>query len=125
MEISQLMQFVDASKHLANVEFRVFFFEHARVVEEGAEIAAWNVFHGEIDELGILERVEQPYEPWSLRRGKDVAFYEDMTDLNIVREAMDRGWQRTSSILNNVRFLIFLSAHTSPVSCLRARKTSP
>lgn len=125
MEVSQLMQFVDASKHLANVEFRVFFFEHARVVEEGAEIAAWDVFHGEIDELGILERVEQSHEPWSLRRSKDVAFYKDVTDLDIVREAMDRRWQRTSSILNNVRFLIFLSAHTSPVSCLRARKTSP
>lgn len=59
MYIPQLMQLVNSGKHLAYVKPRVFLLEYARVVKEGAEVTAWDVFHCEVDVLGVLKCVEE------------------------------------------------------------------
>jgi hypothetical protein len=75
------MEFVDGGEHFCDVEAGVFLFEDARVGEEGAEVAAWDVFHGEVDVFCVLEGVEETDEPWGLCGGEDVAFDEDVSDL--------------------------------------------
>lgn len=64
MDVPQFMQLVDADEHLGDVEPRVLLFQDARVVQEGAEVATGDVFHGEVDELRVLEGVQESDEPW-------------------------------------------------------------
>lgn len=79
------MQLVDGGKHLADVESRVLFFQHARIVEQSAEVATGHVFHREVDMLRVLEGVKKANEPGRFRGCQDVAFDEDMTNLGKMR----------------------------------------
>jgi hypothetical protein len=58
MDISQFVEFVDPSKHLANVESGMSFFEDARVVQERSKISTRDILHSEVYKLWILEGVE-------------------------------------------------------------------
>jgi hypothetical protein len=105
-------------------------FEHTRVVQQSAKVAAWYVFHRKVDMLRVLEGIQETNEPRRLGRGKNVPLDEDVADLSSRtyqnhRSLHSRARQLTSSILNSVLFRIFFKAHTSPESCFRARKTSP
>ena len=75
------MELVYAFKHLGDVEARVLLLENARVVEKGSKVAAGYVFHSEIDELRVLERVQKPDEPRGFGGGKDVALDQNVADL--------------------------------------------
>jgi hypothetical protein len=44
MNVSELVEFVDRTEHLGNIESSVLLFEDARVVEECPEIATRDVF---------------------------------------------------------------------------------
>lgn len=44
MNVTEFVKFVDAHEHFSRVETSVFFLEDTRVVEERAEVTAWNVF---------------------------------------------------------------------------------
>lgn len=81
VDVAELVQRIDRAEHLADVEPSVLLFQHARVIEQRAEVTAWDVLHREVDVLRILERVEQTNEPGCLRGGEDVTLDEDVTDL--------------------------------------------
>lgn len=67
------------------------------VIQQRAEVASWNIFlalsvpegveqtketyHGEIDTLVILERVEQPNQPFALCCSQDITLGQDMANL--------------------------------------------
>ena len=119
------MQLVHGCKHFADVKSGVFLFEHAGVVQQSPKVSSWYVFHCEVDVFRVLKSVEKPNEPRSLRRGQNVAFDEDMANLESMSRVYSVKELLTSSILNNVRFFIRFKAQISPVSCFRARKTSP
>ena len=81
VDVPELVELADGSEHLADVEAGVLLLEHARVVEQGAEVAAGDVFHGEVDEGGVLEGVEEAHEPRRLGRRQDVPLDQDVSDL--------------------------------------------
>ncbi len=59
VDVTELMELIDACKHFCCVESRVLFFEYPRVVQQSPEVASWNVLHGEIHMFSILERVQE------------------------------------------------------------------
>lgn len=81
MDVPKFVEFVDRSEHFGDVELRVFFFQDARIIQQGTEVTTWDVFHGEIHELRVLESVEKSNEPWSLGRCEDIPFYQNVAHL--------------------------------------------
>lgn len=81
MDVTQLVEFVHTSKHLGDVIPRVLFLEHARVVQQRAEVTTWNVFHGKVDILSVLECVQETDKPWRLGRSQNVSLNEHMPNL--------------------------------------------
>lgn len=81
MDVPELVQGGDGRDHLGHVEPGVFLLEDARVVEERAKVAAGHKVHGEVDKLGVLERVQEAHEPVRVRGREDVALGEDVADL--------------------------------------------
>ncbi len=74
--------------------------------------------------LGILECIQKANKPGRFRRGENIPLYKHVSDLDgrlFVERSGKKKERRTSSILKSVRLRIFLRAHTSPVSCLRAK----
>lgn len=69
MNVPKLVQLVDCNKHLTDVEKDMPHGKNGtcRVIEERAEIASRDVFHGQVDEVVILEGVEEAYKPRGLR----------------------------------------------------------
>lgn len=81
MYVPELVELVHGGKHLADIESGVFLFENARVVEQSAEIAPGNIFHGKIDMLGVLERIQQANQPCTFGGGENIAFDKNMPNL--------------------------------------------
>lgn len=81
MNVAQLVKGIDRAEHFGNVETSMSVGEHTGVVKQGAEITTRHILHGKIDTLVILERVEQSNKPLTLRRGKNIAFCQDMANL--------------------------------------------
>ena len=81
MDVTQSVELVHGSEHLADVKSSDLLLEHAGVVEQCPEVAAGDVLHGEVDVLGVLEGIQQADEPRRLRRSEDVALDEDVADL--------------------------------------------
>src|SRR5712691_3872261 len=130
MNVPELVQFANSREHFADVEPRMFLLEDARIVKQCPKVASGDIFHREVYMLCILKGIQQTDQPGGFRRGEDVSLNEDVSDLGepwskAEEMTMEDGTRHTSSILNNVRLRIFFRAHTSPVSCLRARYTSP
>jgi hypothetical protein len=128
MNVAQFVQLVHGCKHFADIELGMSFFENTRVIQSGTEVAARDIFHGQVNIFRILKGIEKSDEPWCFSRSQNVSFYENMTDLTLTSSSVFRRQRRravTSFILNRVRFLNFFNAQTSPVSSLLARKTSP
>lgn len=126
MDITELVQLADCSEHLADVEACMFFLENARIVQQCPKVASRHILHRKIDMLGILKRIQKSNKPGCFCRGEDVSFHKHVSDLDgrfLVekRQRVVKTERCTSSILKSVRLRIFFRAHTSPVSCLRAR----
>lgn len=97
VDVSELMELVDAHEHLGGVEACVFLLEHARVVEQGTEVATRDEFlnvsvprllvrsvethHGEVDMLAVLEGVQEADKPRRLDGSENIALDEDVLDL--------------------------------------------
>ena len=51
------MEFIDTCKHFGNVESSMFLLEYAGVIQERAEVTAWDIFHRKVDMLSVLEGI--------------------------------------------------------------------
>lgn len=96
MDVSQLVQLVDSHEHLRGIKLSMLLFEHSRVVEQSPEVTSGHVFlsvscnlwydrsapayHGQIDMVPILERVQKSDEPRRLDCCQDISFDQDMLD---------------------------------------------
>lgn len=88
MDISQTVELVHGHEHLADVEQDM---PHGKdgtscVIEKCTEVASGYVFHGQVDEVQVLERIKQTYKPGRLGSGEDITFHKDVLDLNSERE---------------------------------------
>jgi hypothetical protein len=98
MDVTKLVQGVNAEKHFRNVESSMSVVEDPSVVEQCAEVTTWDVFlgmtlvqvseanhkaayHCKIDAFLILEGIEQPDEPFAVGRCEDVTFCQDVSNL--------------------------------------------
>ena len=99
MDVSQLVQLVNACEHLCCVESCMLLFQNARVVEQSPEVSSGHIllrvesrlqgdsammdetYHCQVDVLLILEGVEQPHEPRSLDSRQNVPLHKHMLDL--------------------------------------------
>lgn len=61
MDISEPVEFIHCYKHLTCIEARVFLRQYPSAVQEGAEVASRDIFHGQIYMLIVLECVQQPH----------------------------------------------------------------
>jgi hypothetical protein len=68
MNISQFVKLVNGGEHLTDIESCMFFFEDPGIIKKRAEITAWNIFHGEVYILRVLECVEETDQPGRLCR---------------------------------------------------------
>jgi len=58
MDVSKLMELIDTGEHLADIKSSIILVNDTSIVEERPEISSWNIFHGQIHELGVLKSVE-------------------------------------------------------------------
>src|SRR5436190_19361442 len=80
MDVSQLMQGVNACKHLGDVEPCMPVVKYTCVVEKRAEVAAWYVLHGEVNALVVLKCVEKLDQPFTVCRRENVSFRKNVPD---------------------------------------------
>ena len=97
MNVSQLVQRVNACEHLGNVKARMSIVQNTGVVEQRTKVTSGNIFlavfssqscrcsvvtyHGKINALVVLESIEQAYKPLALSSGQDITLRQDMADL--------------------------------------------
>lgn len=81
MDVAKLVKCVDRAEHLGDVEACMAVGKDTSVVQKSSEVATWNVLHGEIDALLVLERVQETDKPLTLRVGQDVSLGQNVSDL--------------------------------------------
>lgn len=58
MNVSKLVEFINGGEHFTYVKASVYFLEDARIIEKRPEIASRDIFHGQVNKMGILKRIE-------------------------------------------------------------------
>ena len=81
MDVTQSVELVHGSEHLADVEPSDLLLEHASIVQEGPEVTSRNILHRQVDVRGVLESIQQTHQPGCLCGGQDVTLDENVPDL--------------------------------------------
>jgi hypothetical protein len=81
VNVTQLVEFVDTSKHLGGIEASVLLLEDTRVVEERTEVTSGYVLHGKVHMVLVLEGVEEADKPGGLDGSKNVTLDKNVLDL--------------------------------------------
>jgi hypothetical protein len=81
MNVAQGVQSVDTGEHLCDVKSGMSVVKDASVVEQGSEVTAGHVFHGQVNLFFVLERVEQLDKPVGFGGSQNVSFGQDVSHL--------------------------------------------
>lgn len=81
MYVPEAVEFVNCSKHLADIKSSVFLFKDTGVVEQRSEIAARYILHRKVNVFSVLKRIHKSDKPWRLGGCQNISFDKYMAHL--------------------------------------------